>query len=120
MPFIESTIPHRWTAEGRAIGGMSRGAVWSLEIAFRNPARFAAVGGHSAALNVNQAPQMYDPLYLAADLRSDRYESTWTPAAGIGCCRVWSSFTPPCRQRRWRMNTISTMVPTTTATGPPT
>jgi enterochelin esterase-like enzyme len=67
IPFIESTYRAVGAPEGRAIGGMSRGGVWSLEIAFRNPSRFAAVGGHSVALNVNLAPQIYDPLYLAAD-----------------------------------------------------
>jgi enterochelin esterase-like enzyme len=67
IPFVDSTYRTVDVAEGRAIGGMSRGGVWSLEIAFRNPDRFAAVGGHSAALNVNLAPPVYDPLYLAAD-----------------------------------------------------
>jgi enterochelin esterase-like enzyme len=67
MPFIETTYRTVGDPEGRAIGGMSRGGVWSLEIAFRNPDRFTAVGGHSAALNVNLAPPIYDPLYLAAD-----------------------------------------------------
>ena len=67
IPFIETTFRAVATPEGRAIGGMSRGGVWSLEIAFRNPDRFVAVGGHSVALNVNRAPPVYDPLYLAAD-----------------------------------------------------
>jgi enterochelin esterase-like enzyme len=67
MPFIEAAYRVADVAEGRAIGGMSRGGVWSLEIAFRNPDQFAAVGGHSVALNVNRAPPVYDPLYLAAD-----------------------------------------------------
>ncbi len=67
IPFIENTYPAIGSAEARAIGGMSRGGVWSLEIAFRNPNHFAAVGGHSVALNVNRAPPVYDPLYLAAD-----------------------------------------------------
>ena len=38
------------TPAGRAIGGLSRGGYWALEIAFRHPDRFASVGGHSAAL----------------------------------------------------------------------
>lgn len=84
IPFIESSYRSFGRAEGRAIGGMSRGGVWALEIAFRNPDRFAAVGGHSAALNVNLAPPIYDPLHLAADpsIRSlriylDAGESDW-------------------------------------------
>jgi enterochelin esterase-like enzyme len=67
VPFIESMYRVSREADKRAIGGMSRGAVWSLEIAFRNPDRFSAVGGHSAALNVNLAPPLYDPIFLAAD-----------------------------------------------------
>ncbi len=36
---------------GRAIGCISRGGYWSLEIAFRNPSVFGAVGGHSAVIS---------------------------------------------------------------------
>jgi enterochelin esterase-like enzyme len=67
IPFVEANYRVSRRAAERAIGGMSRGAVWSLEIAFRNPKFFSAVGGHSAALNVNLAPPVYDPIYLAAD-----------------------------------------------------
>jgi enterochelin esterase-like enzyme len=67
LPFIDATYATQANAAGRAIGGMSRGGVWSLEIAFRNPDMFSAVGGHSAALNVNRAPPVYDPLFLASD-----------------------------------------------------
>lgn len=54
---INELIPHieskycAWPApQGRAIGGLSRGAYWSLEIAFRHPDKFVSVGAHSAAL----------------------------------------------------------------------
>lgn len=54
---LDELIPHieenycSWRApEGRAIGGLSRGGYWALEIAFRNPELFAGVGGHSASL----------------------------------------------------------------------
>lgn len=67
IPFIEATYRALAEPKARAIGGMSRGGVWSLEIAFRHPDRFSAVGGHSAALNVNNAPTLYDPFHLAAD-----------------------------------------------------
>ncbi len=74
IPFIDRTYRTETSREGRAIGGISRGGVWSLEIAFRHPDLFCAVGGHSAALNVNLAGPAYDPIYLAADpaLRSLR------------------------------------------------
>lgn len=54
---LEEVIPHveesycAWkSAKGRAIGGLSRGGYWALEIAFRNAGQFAGVGGHSASL----------------------------------------------------------------------
>ena len=50
IPFIESNYCAWKDPMGRAIGGMSRGGYWALEIAFRHPQQFASVGGHSAAL----------------------------------------------------------------------
>jgi enterochelin esterase-like enzyme len=67
VPFIEAAYRAASDPKGRAVGGMSRGGVWALEIAFRNPELFAAVGGHSAALSVNLSPPMYDPIVLAHD-----------------------------------------------------
>lgn len=74
---VNELVPHidanyrTWAArEGRAIGGISRGGVWALEIALRHPDLFAAVGGHSPALKYNMAPQAYDPFYLARNAES--------------------------------------------------
>lgn len=50
VPFIEANYCVEATPESRAIGGVSRGGYWALEIAFRFPDHFASVGGHSAAL----------------------------------------------------------------------
>ncbi len=68
---INDLIPHTDAAyrtwaerEGRAIGGISRGGIWALEIGFRHPDVFGAVGAHSPALSVNMAPAVYDPFYL--------------------------------------------------------
>ena len=50
LPLIESQYgawPHR---EGRAIGGISRGAYWSLQLAFANPDKFGIVGAHSPSI----------------------------------------------------------------------
>lgn len=84
IPFVEARYRVSNKPTGRAIGGMSRGAVWSLEIAFRFPEMFAAAGGHSAALSVNLAPPQFDPIVLAstADLHSlriylDAGENDW-------------------------------------------
>lgn len=67
IPFIDRTYRTSPLRDTRAIGGISRGGVWALEIGFRHPDLFYAVGGHSASLNVNLAGPMYDPIYLAAN-----------------------------------------------------
>lgn len=67
IPHIDATYRTRTDREGRGIGGISRGGVWSLEIGFRHPDLFAVVGAHSAALSVNYPHPLYDPLNLAAD-----------------------------------------------------
>lgn len=69
---LDELVPHIeqsycvWSArEGRAIGGLSRGGYWALEIAFRFPERFASVGGHSAALLDSFAGPAINPQYTA-------------------------------------------------------
>jgi len=64
IPHIDATYTTWAAREGRAIGGISRGGVWSLEIGFRHPDLFAAVGAHSPALAVNYPHPMYDPFNL--------------------------------------------------------
>lgn len=70
IPYIDSTYNALPDREGRAIGGISRGAVWALEIAFRHPDLFGAVGGHSSALAVNLAPPVFDPIEIARSEQS--------------------------------------------------
>jgi enterochelin esterase-like enzyme len=67
MPHVDATYRTWGNREGRAIGGISRGGVWALEIAFMHPDLFAAVGGHSPALSLNLAPPPYDPFYLLVE-----------------------------------------------------
>jgi len=50
--------------ERRAIAGISRGGVWSLEIGLSNPDVFQAVGAVSPALSVNSARPEYDPTVI--------------------------------------------------------
>jgi enterochelin esterase-like enzyme len=64
IPHIDAAYRTLTTREGRAVGGISRGGVWSLEIAFRHADMFAAVGSHSPALKYNQAPDVYNPFNL--------------------------------------------------------
>ena len=64
LPSVEAAYRVSMHREGRAIGGISRGGVWSLEIGFRHPDAFAIVGAHSPALEMNQAPEPFDPFSL--------------------------------------------------------
>jgi enterochelin esterase-like enzyme len=66
LPAVEAKYPVAISPERRAIAGISRGGVWSLEIGMRHPEVFAAVAALSPALSVNYASPAYDPLVLAA------------------------------------------------------
>lgn len=50
LPWVEANFCVWPEPAGRAIGGLSRGGYWALEIAFRHPHLFNSAGGHSAAL----------------------------------------------------------------------
>jgi enterochelin esterase-like enzyme len=51
-------------ARKRALAGVSRGAVWALEIGFHNPDQFDIVAALSPALHVNRPRPAYDPFNL--------------------------------------------------------
>ncbi|MCL4265999.1 MAG: hypothetical protein KJ069_22500 [Anaerolineae bacterium] len=65
IPYIEQNYCVWAEPAGRAIGGLSRGGYWSLEIAFRHPEQFVSVGGHSAALIDSHAGPDINPQYTA-------------------------------------------------------
>lgn len=65
IPFIEATHCAAPEPGWRALGGLSRGGYWALEIAFRHAAHFVSVGGHTPALlDVAAGPDL-DPQYTA-------------------------------------------------------
>lgn len=70
MPHIEANYCAWPAPSGRALGGLSRGGYWSLEIAFRNASQFASVGAHSAALVDTHAGPDLNPQFtgLSNDL----------------------------------------------------
>ncbi len=47
LPAMSQQFNLRTDAAGRAIGGISLGGYWALDIAFHHPDQFAAVGGYS-------------------------------------------------------------------------
>lgn len=67
LPYIDKNYRTLTDRRYRAIGGISRGGVWSLEISFRHPDLFGSVGGHSPALSVNLASGDYDPFNAIHD-----------------------------------------------------
>lgn len=66
MPYIEDKYRVIRSPAARAIGGISRGGVWSLEIGLHRPDLFGTVIALSPALAVNQPREVYDPLYMAS------------------------------------------------------
>ncbi len=62
IPHIEATYLARPDANGRAVGGLSRGGYWSLMMAFRRPDLFRSVGAHSPALIDSHAGPAEDPV----------------------------------------------------------
>lgn len=71
IPYVEQTYCAWADPDGRAIGGLSRGGYWALEIAFRFPERFASVGGHSAALLDQYAWPAVNPQYTGLSQNLD-------------------------------------------------
>jgi enterochelin esterase-like enzyme len=50
LPFIEGKYSTQNTREGRAIGGISRGGYWAIQIAVSNPDLFGTLGAHSPSI----------------------------------------------------------------------
>ncbi len=50
LPFVDDKYSTLATREGRAIGGISRGGYWSIQIALSNPDKFGALGAHSPSI----------------------------------------------------------------------
>lgn len=95
LPAIDARYRTLADPEHRAIGGISRGGVWALEIAFTHPGLFDAVGGHSPALSVNRAGADYDPLTLAKTAPIDTLrifldagDADWTRFATLDLSKV--------------------------------
>lgn len=64
VSFIDLTYHTDPRPERRAIAGISRGGVWSLEIGLNNPDIFGSVAAISPTLQLNSARREYDPIYI--------------------------------------------------------
>jgi enterochelin esterase family protein len=69
IPFVEATFRVIPLPEARAIAGISRGGIWSLEIGLTRPDLFETVIAFSPALSVNYPRPEYDIFFLAADAK---------------------------------------------------
>ena len=65
VPLVDQAYRTWRDPRGRAVGGISRGGVWALEIAMRHSDVFSIVGAHSPALALNHPVLKYDPFVLA-------------------------------------------------------
>ncbi|MCL4871625.1 MAG: hypothetical protein KJ063_21920 [Anaerolineae bacterium] len=63
LPYIEAAHCVGREPQWRAMGGLSRGGYWALEIAFQHPLAFASVGAHGAALEDTAAGPAINPQY---------------------------------------------------------
>jgi enterochelin esterase-like enzyme len=86
VPIVDRLFKTDPRPQMRAIGGISRGGVWSLEIGFLHPDLFSIVAGHSPCLNVNEAPSEYDPLKLT-DRSSLKGQRIWLDAGDEDYCQ---------------------------------
>jgi len=87
VPHIDSSYRTWRSPVARAVGGISRGGVWALEIALRHQDVFSIAGGHSPALALNRPLPQYDPFRLADGdnlrLYLDAGDRDWARAATI-------------------------------------
>jgi enterochelin esterase-like enzyme len=67
VPHIDETYRTDARPQTRAVAGISRGGVWALEIALRNPEVFNSVAALSPSLSLNAARPPYDPFVIVRD-----------------------------------------------------
>jgi enterochelin esterase-like enzyme len=90
IPFIDSKYSTWQSKEGRAIGGISRGGYWSVEIGFANPELFSAVGGHSPSTGtmlVNM-PAGFSMIQTAKSIEDLRTLRIWLDAGDGDWARI--------------------------------
>ena len=87
IPTVDNLFRTNPRPEMRAIGGISRGGVWALEIGFRHPGLFNIVGGHSPCLNLNGAPPEFNPLKMT-DNPTLKTQRIFLDAGDMDDCRI--------------------------------
>ncbi|MFC5406347.1 alpha/beta hydrolase [Cohnella soli] len=90
--YIDSHFSTIASREGRWVGGYSMGGFISLSDAFRHPELFSKVGGHSAALWLNdwsRVPMMKSWLYPTKKVRKERDPIALAESADLSGIEVY-------------------------------
>ncbi len=90
LPYIDQNYSTWADREGRAIGGISRGGYWSIEIAFAHPDLFSAVGGHSPSVftQLVGVPPNFSMLSIARSIDALHNLRIWLDAGDADWAKV--------------------------------
>jgi enterochelin esterase-like enzyme len=94
VPFIDNKYSTQTNRDGRAIGGISRGGYWSLEIAFVHPDTFSIVGGHSPSISPDKlatVPANFTMLNAAKSVADVKTLRIWLDAGSNDWAREGAS-----------------------------
>lgn len=82
LPYIDGKYSTIATRDGRAIGGISRGGYWSIQIALSNPDKFSILGAHSPSITTKLVgvPAGFSMLSFAKSLDQIRSLRVWMDA----------------------------------------
>lgn len=82
VPYIDGRYSTMATREGRAIGGISRGGYWAIQIAVSHPELFGALGAHSPSITTKLVgvPEGFSMLSYAEDMQKLAQMRIWMDA----------------------------------------
>jgi enterochelin esterase-like enzyme len=89
IPYIDGRYSTLATREGRAIGGISRGGYWSIQIAVSNPDKFSTLGAHSPSITTKLVgvPEDFSMLSYAVDMQQLAQMRIWMDAGDADWAR---------------------------------
>jgi enterochelin esterase-like enzyme len=90
VPHIDGKYSTRAERGGRAIGGISRGGYWAIQIAMSNPDKFATLGAHSPSITSKLVgvPANFSMLSFAKPREAVKQFRVWMDAGD----RDWARF----------------------------
>jgi enterochelin esterase-like enzyme len=89
LPYVEHKYSTLGTREGRAIGGISRGGYWAIQIALSNPDLFGALGAHSPSITTKLVgvPANFSMLSFARSADDVKRLRVWMDAGNADWAR---------------------------------